>query len=361
MAFERPTLAVLIDRVQADFVSRLGGSGPPLRRSVVHVFARVVAGAVHMLYGFLEYLARQLFPDISDGAYLVRQAGLFGFSLAPATFASGVVVATGTNGVEIPDGTRFARADGALYISSGAVTIASGTADVSVTAELAGVDGNLDEGAVLTFESPIENVDATALVDSAGVTGGTDQEEPESLRARLLARLRETPQGGAENDYVVWALGTPGVTRAWVSPSELGAGTVVVRFMRDDDPTPVPSVGEVADVQTYIDARRPVTATVTVLAPVAKTWLLEITLTIETTAILADVRAAIEAEVIDLFRTGGGPGETLPLSKVRTAIGNAEGVEDYIITAINSDLDNGDPNLEHGVGEIPVLDSIVWN
>jgi uncharacterized phage protein gp47/JayE len=146
-----------------------------------------------------------------------------------------------------------------------------------------------------------------------------------------------------------------------VYPNELGAGPVVVYFARDEDIDIIPSVGEVATVQAYIDSVRPVTAAVTVRAIVAKGWIVEITLTPVAGAVLGDVQAAVEAEIIDLFRTEGVPGGTMPFSKVRTAIGTAEGVEDFIVTSITSDLDNGDPSLEHDTGEIPVLDSITWN
>src|SRR5918912_3038716 len=105
MAFTRPTLSELVDRVQQDVVSRLKLSAPILRRSVVYVISRVVAGAAHMLHGNLEYLARQMFPDTSEAEYLVRQAALFGISRKPAAYASGDVTITGTNGSVIPAGT----------------------------------------------------------------------------------------------------------------------------------------------------------------------------------------------------------------------------------------------------------------
>src|SRR4051812_23787483 len=91
MAFTRPTLRELVDRIQADFVSRLPLDGSPLRVSLVYVLARVIAGAAHMLYGALEWLSRQLFADTSDEAALVRQAALYGITKTPATYATATV------------------------------------------------------------------------------------------------------------------------------------------------------------------------------------------------------------------------------------------------------------------------------
>jgi len=67
--------------------------------------------------------------------------------------------------------------------------------------------------------------------------------------------------GGDANDYVAWALSVPGVTRAWTA-TEMGIGTVSLRFMMDDlrsDQGGFPTTADVAAVTTYIDSVRPVT------------------------------------------------------------------------------------------------------
>ena len=52
MSFERPKLKTIIDRLDADIQSRL--TVPQLRRSNAKVYGRVLAGAAHGLYGFVE-------------------------------------------------------------------------------------------------------------------------------------------------------------------------------------------------------------------------------------------------------------------------------------------------------------------
>jgi uncharacterized phage protein gp47/JayE len=349
--FERPTLTDLVTRISADIKSRLSLVSPALRRSVRSILARVFAGAVHMLHGHLEYLGRQLFADQSDDVYLVRQASLYGLSKSPATFATGAVVLTGSNGTSIPAGTVLRRADDVEYTTQYNVTISLGTAAVDITAVLADTASNADAGTVLTFESPISGADAEATVTGGGLVGGADQETTEALRTRLLQYLRNPPEGGAEEDYRTWALAVAGVTRVWVYPRADGAGTVTVRFMRDNDVgSGFPSGGEVTEVQTYIDERRPVTAAVTVLAPVAKTW----NFTIAGTPDTADVRAAVEAEIADLFLREGEPGETIKLWKVEDAINDAAGLTDYTLTSPAADL-------THAAGELPAVGTFTWS
>lgn len=349
MAFERPTLAELVDRIQQDFVSRLPLEGSVLRRSMVQVLARVVAGAAHLLHGHLEYQARQIFPDTADENNVLRWGALFGIERLAPTFASGSVAFTGTNGTVIPAGTVLVRADGEEYTTDADVTIASGTATAAVTASEAGEAGNADVATALTLESPISGVDADPTV-SVELAGGTDEEDLEDYRTRILERMRAAPHGGAADDYIAWAKEVNGVTRVWATPNGMGAGTVLVRFMRDDDSgSAIPSSGEVTTVQTYLDSVRPVTAAVTVAAPTAAP--LNFTLSVEPDT--SAVRAAVTAELTDLLRSETAPGETLLLSKIRTAIGIATGLEDYTLTSPAADV-------THSAGQIATLGTVTF-
>lgn len=351
MSFVRPTLTEIVDRIQADLTTRLTLNGAVLRRSVVNVLARVNGAAAHLLHGHLEFLSGQLFPDTSTVGYLERQAGLYGLSRIAATYATGTATATGTNGTVIPAGTVLQRADGAQYTVNADVTIAGGTATLALTAVLAGVAGNAAVATVATFVSPIAGITATATVATA-IAAGADVETDDALRTRLLARMKQAPHGGNALDYVTWALEVAGVTRAWAYPLELGAGTVTVRFVRDNDGSGsaiIPSGGEVTDVQAYVDARRPVTAAVTVVAPIADT----LNFTIHIVPDTADTRAAVTAELTDLLTRSAKPGGTILLSQIRTAVGVAAGVTDFTVTAPAADD-------THATGHIAIMGTVTW-
>ena len=348
MAFERPTLAEISARVQTDFVSRLNLVGAVLRRSLVYVLSRVIAGAAHMMHGHLDFLSRQLFPDQSDGAYLVRHASLYGITKTAPGFATGTATVTGTNTTVIPAGTILVRSDGAEYETDGDVTIAAGTATPALTALLAGADYTLAADVVLTFESPIAGADSAVTVVGSTVDG-VDEETTEALRTRLLERIASPAHGGTEEDYIAWAKEVAGVTRVWVTPLELGPGTVVVRFARDNDASPIPSAGEVTDVQTKLDLEKPAHATVTAHAPVAATVDFTIAVVPDTVA----VRDAVEAELEDLILRVGEPGGTILISEIRTAIGTASGLTDYTLTVPAA-------NVTHTTNQLPAIGTITW-
>jgi len=316
------------------------------------VLAVVWAGLVHMLHGRLEWLGQQLFPDVSERQYLLRQASMYGITPTPATFAAGEVTATGEDASVIPEDTILVRDDGVTYRVTAEATISSGTAVVQVEAVEAGEAGNLDEGEVLAFESPIAGVDASVTVNSGGISGGFDEEDTEGVRERLLLRLREPPTGGSEQDYKAWALAVAGVTRVWVFPNELGLGTVVVRFVMDDEEDIFPDAPAIAAVQAAIDAERPITAEVTVEAPTP----LPVNFTLTITPDNSETRAAVEAELTDLFAREAEPGDgedagIILLTHITTAIGVAEGIDDFELTDPAADI-------EPAAGELAVLGTV---
>jgi uncharacterized phage protein gp47/JayE len=349
MPFSRPTLEQLIARTSTDISSRLG-IGPLLARSTLGVLARVLAGASHQLYGYLDWIARQVMPDTAELEHLERWSSIWGIQRKAASFALGNITFTGTNGTVIPAGTRLQRGDGAQFDTTADATIASGTATAAVTAVLAGAAGNTAAAIGLTLVSPISGVTSAATVAAGGLTAGADTESDNSLRARLLDRIRQAPHGGAAFDYVKWALEVAGVTRAWSYASYLGPGTVGVAIVTDDAVGgPIPSPTVVAAVQAYIEERRPVTAQVTVFAPVAK----PLNLTIALTPNSAAVKDAVEAELVDLLKRDAVPGGTILLSRIREAVSIAAGESDNTVT-------NPTANFTCATGELATLGTITW-
>ena len=361
MPFARPTLAELIDRIRGDLRGRLELGGPLLRRAMADVLGSVFGGGIHTLYGFLDWLSRQLFATTAEREALLAKAKLYGITPDAATFAVGNVTATGTNGSPILAETIIRLDAATAYRVTTGQVIASGTATLPVAAVLAGAAGNLAAGTAVTFETPVPGVTSAAVVATGGIAGGFDGDAgdagTERVRARLELRLQEPPQGGAEQDYIAWALAAHGVgvTRAWVFPLELGLGTVVVRFVLDGNLVSIfPDPTAVAAVQAALNAQRPITAVATAVAPTA----LSVAFTIHIVPDNADTRAAVTAELGDLLDRvaepgdGAGRGKVL-LSAIRTAVGVAEGVTDYTVTVPPADV-------TPGVGQLPVIGVITW-
>lgn len=355
MTFNRPTLAEIKQRVEADFDTKIEGADSRVRRrSPLSVLAQVIAGASHYLHGHLDWISKQPFPQTAELENLETLGALVGIYRQSATKATGTVTITGTNGYIVNAGELLRRSDGVEYATATAGTISSGSATVNVEASVSGESGNADSGTILSFVSPITGIDSTAT--SGELASGIPIESDARFRERVLERWRTTPQGGADFDYKLWAKSIEGVTRVWVYPLELGAGTVTIRFMMDDTySNGIPLSGDVADVQAYINTVRPVTAAVTVVAPVPTTRNFTITLKKANgdTETSTTVRAAVEAELADMIKRDGEPGGTLYLSRIREAISVAAGEHHHTLTTPSADV-------VYTTGQIPIMGTVTW-
>lgn len=347
MSFSRPALADIIQRVRNDVLSRLA-EDDVLRRADAEVYARVLGGVAHGLYGFIEWLSQQLIYDTAEVEYLERWCSIWGVARIAAAPASGSVTFAVQAGAVIPAGTLLQALDGVQYQTTADATVTAPTATAPIVAVVAAAAGNRAAGQSLSLVSPVPGVQPTATASL--LFGGADIETDDALRARLLTRIQQPPQGGAAYDYTAWALEVPGVTRAWVYPQELGLGTVTVRFVRDNDASLIPDAGEVAAVQAYIDARRPVTAQLTVVAPVAVPLNFSISGLVPATAA---VRAAIEAELADLLLREAQPGGTILLSHIRAAISAATDETDYVLTSPAV-------NVTNTTGNMSTMGTVTW-
>lgn len=328
MSFERPTLKEIIDRINADAQSRLNAT--QLRRSNAKVFSRVMAGASHELHSHIEYMSRQMFFDTADSEYLDRWASIFGLMRKAATKATGsVTFSYSGDPVEIPVGTLLQSGTDQQYETVTAVE--DGVAKIQ--ALIAGTAANLDAGDEISLISPISGVYSEVVCSE--ISGGTDIEDDESLRTRLLARVQNPPHAGTAEDYEAWALEVEGITRAWVYPMENGNGTITIRCVCDDLPDIRPTNEMLERVKNHIDTVRPVTAIVTVTAPTLQS--VDITIS-ELDPNNESVKARIREELSDMFIREASPGGRIYLSHIRAAISMASGENDHTVVSPTDDV-----------------------
>ncbi len=329
MPFETPTLPVLISRTTADLAS------DALRQSDAQVLARAVSGAAYGLYGYLDWIAKQILPDTADAATLERQALLrLETPRIAAKSATGTASFQASAGSILDANLVVQASDGRQYRVVTAVNPVPGANTAELEAVEGGALGNAVAGVALKLVQPVAGIDETFTVLAPGITGGSDQESIESLRSRVIRSYRVIPHGGNAEDYVTWALECAGVTRAWAVRNYMGPGTVGVFFVRDGDASIIPDANEVATVKAYISTKAPVTAEVYVLAPVLKAINYTLKITPDTTV----VRSAVAAELADLHEREAGLGETLLISHIREAISSAEGEMDNLVSSPVSDV-----------------------
>jgi len=365
MPFDRPTLSEIASRILNDFKNRIEGASTFLRRSVIKVMSIVYAGAVHLLYEYQQWMFKQFFASTAETTYLELMGSEYGIARTAGVKATGAGTSTGTNGLIVPADSELQSSSGNIYKIDTAATVSAGVIDLDITAEQVGDDYNESAGTSLTFVSPIAGISSTVLIDSSGITGGTDKETDDEYRARILERKRQPPHGGADFDYEKWAKEVSGVTRAWSIPLYNGIGTLGLAFVRDNDSDLLPSDTEKLEVYNYIISHTdtvtgkivgiPVTAELGFfMIPLVK---LAVNFTIKITPNTSDVRASITSRLNDLMTEDGGPEQTIYISRMYEAITSAVGETASLIISPDADV-TASTNQVQVLGDITFQDLI---
>ena len=359
MPWSTPTLRTVRGQVRDYIQSTLPGSDANVPNSVLRVLSDSQGGLCHLTLQYIDWLALQLLPDTAETEWLDRHGkiwlvnadGSTGRKLA--TLSTGEVTFTGTIGVAVPAGTQLSYANGQLFETTGTVAISSVATPAPIRALDPGSASNLTGGSALLVIDAPAGVDATAYI-VVNMQGGADEETDEELRARVLRRIRQPPMGGAVYDYEQWALAVPGVTRAWAT-TEMGIGTVTVRFMMDDlraDNGGFPLDEDIQAVTDYLNIVRPVTVKdLFVESPIPFPIDFNLADLVPDTA---DIVAAIEVSCRQMIMALSAPGQTIFVAWKYGAVINAPGVQSFILV---NNLDDIMPSPGH----MAVLGDIYWN
>lgn len=351
MPWVRDSLETVAERIKND-IEFTTGFDAHSQGSVYTHLAHVFGALCHGMYGMIEYYGKQIADDDKDDDTLIADAAGYGIFRIPAAFAQGQIVVTGTIGALIAAGTQLKSSDGQFYEVVLDYELIETSAELSVVAVAAGAAGNQEASTGMQFLSAVPGVSNNATVAAAGITAGADIEEVSRVRARLRERKHNPPQGGCDFDYVRWAKAAHSdVTRAWVFAHEDGIGSVTVRFVTEDLPSPIPAAGHVTAVSDYInqlDVRPAGMRALTIEAPTPAPLDLDFA---SLTPLTDAVKASIENEIKDWLRRKAKPGVTLILRQLEQVI-RAAGADDFDI-GLTADI-------AHSVNEFPVLGTTTW-
>lgn len=388
MPYPIPTLTGLIadaqqDIASADIKDEAGNTIDGfLSTGIVPIVAGVtLPGFAYGHYGYQAEIARQAVPWTSTGEFWAGWAALKGVSRIAATFATGTVTFPGTGTTPLPVGSPIARSDNVKYITTADAAVSAGFVTAPIIAITAGAAANFVADTTFFMTVPISGIVPTSSA-SAQVIAGVDQETFDAFKSRGLAIYAAPPQGGDAQDYVEWATSVAGVTRAWVVPLILGAGTVGVYFMMDlaeaahggfpqgtggvatNEPRDIKATGDPLTVANSLFPKQPVDALVYVLVPIA----LPIAFTIDNLREnnTPEMRAAITAALEDMFLRESSVAGTMdpetrsPLNEIQpnawyAAISAIEGLKVFSVSVPSAPIARG------ATGQLAVLGTVTFN
>ena len=300
----------------------------------------------------LQNNLRIAFPQTSYGEYLEWLGECKGVFKNQPTKSVGMVTFNGAQGTIITKGTIATDEKQSIEFELlETKTIgANETVDIKAECRIAGTIGNVSNNTITVLLGSISGVKSVS--NKEDFRGGTDIEDEEHFRERVLVAEQEDKLSGASSDYIRWAKEVDGVGYAYVVPEWNGAGTVKVLIL---DKNRKAATQELIDkVQEYIyplnisegenrDGKAPIGALVTVVTPdtllinVKASFIFSNGFSEET--VLNNLKTKID-KYLDKIDLGG----TVSYNAIQAIVGSMmltdEGIEDFSNLTINDVKEN---------------------
>lgn len=298
----------------------------------------------------LPEIIKLIFPMFAYGEWLDYHAQIRGISRRPATASSGTLQLTVTKNTNIPVGSQFATAsvDGQPSVvfetTQEKFNLPEGTTEVSVKCTQTGTVGNVIAGTVIFKLSQLSGV--TAVTNPEAITGGTEEEDDDSLRARIVSldQSQSVSYVGSVADYKRWSLEVPGVGGVTVIPAQDDSGlvTLVITDSNGD-----PANEEICqNVYNYImspaDPELRLTAPnvkLSVIPPTITELSISATVEVGTGSSLEAIKTAFIEAVQAYLDTARSDGE-VRYTQIGKILAGVPGVYDYYTLTLNSGTTN---------------------
>ena len=222
----RPDIGELQAAIATELSKRLLGGAPTLPMSTEDVLAFVMAGAVNIMHGFVTQALKENNPASMCCDNLVIYGATHGVNLQATTRAKGYVAITGSPGAAIPGSLRFVGESSREYKLDPGVTFNpttlddNGNAVVRVVSALGGAAFNLPAGSALIVSTTFPGIDINGTVVGNGITNGTDNEDCNSLRVRIIAAEQAGVIATNQKWYLQQTARYPGITRVCADECE---------------------------------------------------------------------------------------------------------------------------------------------
>lgn len=201
---------------------------------------------------------------------------------------------------------------------------------VAAEAQAPGVEANVGVGTITELVQAPASL--TGVTNTVAFTGGSDSEDTEDFRQRLLEALRN-PQTGSPGDLKSWAEAVPGVETATVFANDnMGVATNGHTTVRISGPNGgIPSAGVIAAVLAALNEQDFQNITLHVTTFTAVPTAVTADVTTSGTYTLADVTPTVVQAITDYINALQ-VGETLRIAGLTDAVFGLPGILDVVIT-----------------------------
>jgi hypothetical protein len=263
MAFVIPSTKQQFENNLANLEGKLGQTSPINDKALLVVIAALEAGQYTTLFKWASKEAKGNLAITANREQLILIGNNYGISIKAAQAANYTITLPAITGTTIPITRDFVgTANGVRYRIDAAAIAVAGVATINVTAKSEGIAGNLTVGDTMSINTPVSGAETLATITVEN-TIGTDEEETEDYRIRVLDEIRAIYGGGNAADYRKWSQEVAGVRRAYpfagkpigsILASAPPDRTIYVETTIDIDPDGIAPGSLIDDVRASITA-----------------------------------------------------------------------------------------------------------
>ncbi len=311
----------------------------------------------------LNETIKLIFPQWAYDEYLDLHAEMIGLKRKESNKATGILNVTAREGTIIPKGFIFAtpatNSPSILFEATQTTTInETGIATIKIQAVEGGRLSNVTNDTILLMLKPIAGV--TSVTNLEPTTGGSQIEDDESLRVRVLYALHKgISYVGNDADYLSWATAVAGVGKAFVIPEWDGPGTVKVVVV-DEEGLPanqqiVEAVySHIVSPKDRIKRLAPIGATVTIVPPTIVNITIQATIMLKEEADVDTVKKKFMRNIDSYYMKATNDG-AVKYVYVGSILAQTEGVYDYEKLYVNG----GEDNIPISMEQFPLTSEVL--
>jgi uncharacterized phage protein gp47/JayE len=375
--FNRMRYADIIAEMNSRARSVFGSDVNLSEYSPLGMFFKVVAFSMAVIWQLAEYVYYGAYKDTAEGYQLDGVCQYIGITRKPASYATGTVTFTGTEGTVIPLQFLVSTGTYQFWTQQIATIPVGGTVDVPIRAIELGNTSNVLASTITTIVNPLRGV--TAVTNTLGTTGGADVETDEALRARYNESIS---LGGASTtsaieaellqvQNVVAAVVTENVTMATVDGIPAKAFEAMVYGGTNSDIADAIYRTKAAGIQAFGDITVPITDDNGQVHSIGFSRVTEVPVyvhvTLTTDAELFPVAGMTTIETNIIKYIGGtdadttkyyglGLGDDVVYTKIIGICHSVAGVTDVTVTLSTDDITYTAANVAIATGQVAVTD-----
>ena len=310
----------------------------PIKTSDIYIKLKVLAAQLFTLQSKLEWTKNQVFPQTATGKYLDYHAQTRGLTRKKPSSASGILTFSlakpAENNITIPVNTLCfspLKPD-VKFATTSAATITKGELNIDIPAKCTtqGTISNTEANSITKIVNPPQGIEL--VTNKTEFLGGTNQEDDNDLRKRLLDNFENISNGCNSAYYHNLAMNYDGVSSVNVIPRNRGRGTVDI-IIATNKPT-----DELAQkIKTYIQEKKEINVDIDVLIAKPKKITIDLNLDVDSTYNFTDV-STNTTNIIKNFIHNLKVAQPLNLAALGAKIFEIKGVKNYKFSTPEKDV-----------------------